>query len=548
MNTVDDTGSAPRRALRMLDGLDQRYHAAAGVRRRLTRVFPTHWSFLLGEIALSSFLVLLVSGVYLALFFDPSMRGVTYEGPFDNLRGLHVSRAYESVLDLSLEVRGGLLVRQVHHWASLVFVAAMVAHMIRTFFTGAFRKPREANWVVGVLMLLVAVLAGFTGYSLPDDLLSGTGLRVASGFVLAVPVIGTWAHWALCGGEFPGSEIIPRLSILHVLLLPAILLALVAVHVGLAWRLQHTQFRGSTVTKGRIVEHTEKNVVGVRALPASATRTVAFSAVVGGILALMGGLLQINPVWNYGPYNPSHVSSGSQPDWYLLIDEGMLRIFPGWDLQLGRYDVPAVFWAGPAFLPVLFVLAGVYPWVEQRATGDVAAHHLLQRPRDAPVRTSVGVMALAFCTVLVLCGADDIIAYHFQQSLDALMWTGRIAVLTVPPVAYWVAYRVCLGLQWSDRAVLENGIETGIITRLPHGGLIEVHQRLIGAALHDHANRLDYQGAPVPKRMNQLGMSGSPVPGSLVTPDPPTETVLLAEARSRVGPSPRWRPSEEDDR
>ena len=531
MNTVDDPDSAPPRTMRLLDGLDQRYHAAAEVRRQLTRVFPTHWSFLLGEIALYSFVVLLVSGVYLALFFDPSMQAVTYDGPFNNLRGLHLSRAYESVLDLSFEVRGGLLVRQVHHWASLVFVAAILAHLNRTFFTGAFRKPREANWVIGVLLLLVAVLAGFTGYSLPDDLLSGTGLRVASGFVLSVPVIGTWAHWALFGGEFPGTEIIPRLYLLHVLLLPAILLALVVVHVGLAWRLKHTQFRGNTVTKRRIVEHTENNVVGVRMLPAYATRTAAFSAVVGGVLALMGGLLQINPVWNYGPYNPSHVSSGSQPDWYLLIDEGMLRIFPGWDLHLGGHDIPAVFWAGPVFLPVLFVLAGVYPWVERRLSHDDAVHNLLQRPRDVPVRTSLGVMALAFSAVLVLVGADDLIAHHFQLSLDALVWTGRIAVLVVPPIAYWASYRVCLGLQRSDRAVLEHGIETGIIKRLPHGGFVEMLQPLNGTDEHDHANPLDYQGAPVPKRMNQLGMSGSPVPGSLLTPDPSTETILLAQAR-----------------
>ena len=531
--SVDRSDRAPRRAVRLLDALDQRYHAAAGVRRQLTRVFPTHWSFLLGEIALYSFVVLLVSGVYLALFFDPSMQEVTYVGVFDNLRGLHVSRAYESVLDLSFEVRGGLFVRQVHHWASLVFLAAMVAHVARIFFTGAFRKPREANWVIAVLLLFAALLVGFVGYSLPDDLLSGTGLRVASGFVLSVPVIGTWAHWALFGGEFPGTEIIPRLYILHVVLLPAILLALFAVYVGLAWRLAHTQFRGNTVTKHRIVEHTERNVVGVRAVPAFATRTVAFSLVVGGVLALMGGLLQINPVWNYGPYDAARVSSDSQPDWYLLVAEGMLRIFPAWELHVGGHDVPAVFWAAPVFLPALFVLAGVYPWVERRLTHDDAPHHLLQRPRDAPVRTALGATAVTFYTVLVLCSADDLIAPYFALSLDALVWTGRIGVLVLPPIAYWFALRVCLGLQRSDREVLEHGVETGIIRRLPHGGFVEVRQPLNGVDEDGRVVSLEYRGAAVPKRMNQLGMSGSPVPGSLLTPDPPAETALLTEARLR---------------
>jgi ubiquinol-cytochrome c reductase cytochrome b subunit len=528
--TVNRRDGAPRRAVRLLGALDQRYHAAAGVRRRLTGVVPTHWSFLLAQIALYSFVVLLVSGVYLALFFDPSMQGVTYVGVFDNLRGLHVSRAYESVLNLSFEVRGGLFVRQVHHWASLVFVAALLAHLARIFFTGAFRKPRAATWVVGVLLLLVALLVGFVGYSLPDDLLSGTGLRVASGFVLSVPVVGTWAHWALFGGEFPGTEIIPRLYVLHVLLLPAVLLALGAVYVGLVRRVGPTQFPGTTVTRRRTVEHTERNVVGVRTVPAFVTRTVALASVVGGVLALMGGLLQINPVWNYGPYDAAYVSSDSQPDWYLLIAEGMLRIFPAWELHVGGHDVPAVFWAGPVFLPTLFVLAGVHPWVERRLTRDDAPHHLLQRPRDAPVRTALGAMAFTFSAVLVLCGADDLIARYFALSLDALVWTGRIGVLVLPPIAYWFALRVCLGLQRSDRAVLEHGVETGIIRRLPHGGFVEVRQPLNGVDQDGRAVPLEYRGSAVPKRMNQLGMSGAPVRGSFLTPDPPAETALLAEA------------------
>ena len=193
-----------------LDELDQRYHPAAGLRKQFNKVFPTHWSFMLGEVALYSFIVLLLSGTYLGLFFDPSMMEVVYDGPFTNLRGIEMSTAYASALHISFDVRGGLFVRQIHHWAALLFVASMVAHMFRTFFTGAFRKPREANWVIGLVLILVGTFEGFTGYSLPDDLLSGGGLRIASGFTLSIPVIGTWAQWALFGGEFPGNEIIPR--------------------------------------------------------------------------------------------------------------------------------------------------------------------------------------------------------------------------------------------------------------------------------------------------------------------------------------------------
>ena len=200
-----------------LDELDQRYHPAAGMRKQFNKVFPTHWSFMLGEIALYSFVVLLLSGIYLGLFYDPSMAEVVYNGPFDNLRGVTMSRAYESSIDISLQVRGGLFVRQIHHWSALLFLAAMFVHMFRTYFTGAFRKPREANWVIGIVLILIGTFEGFSGYSLPDDLLSGTGLRIASGITLSVPVVGTWVHWMLFGGEFPGTEIIPRLYIIHVL-------------------------------------------------------------------------------------------------------------------------------------------------------------------------------------------------------------------------------------------------------------------------------------------------------------------------------------------
>jgi ubiquinol-cytochrome c reductase cytochrome b subunit len=508
-----------------LDELDQRFHPAAGLRKQFNKVFPTHWSFMLGEIALYSFIVLLLSGTYLGLFFDPSMEEVTYNGVFDNLRGLSMSRAFESALEISFDVRGGLFVRQVHHWAALLFVAAMVVHMLRTFFTGAFRKPRETNWLIGVVLLLLGFLEGFSGYSLPDDLLSGTGLRIMSGFVLSVPVVGTWTHWLIFGSEFPGTELIPRLYIVHVLLIPGILLALIAVHVGLVWYQKHTQFPGP----GR----TEKNVVGVRILPGFAAKGGAFFAVTVGVIGIMGGLFQINPIWNFGPYNPAHISAGSQPDWYVLFTEGMLRIFPPWEINIAHtYLIPPAFWASPLFLPLIHGLAAAYPMIERKFTKDNALHNLLQRPRDVPVRTSLGAMAITFYFWLVLLGSNDIIAEKFNISLNATIWAGRIGILLLPPLAYWVTYRICIGLQRGDRAVLEHGIETGIIKRLPHGEFIEVHQPLAGLDSHGHAIPLEYQGAPVPKRMNQLGYAGHPVPGSLLSPDPTEETIGLEQARA----------------
>jgi ubiquinol-cytochrome c reductase cytochrome b subunit len=527
-----DTPGRPPQAGRVLDGLDQRYQLAVGLRKMSNRVFPTHWSFMLGEIALYSFIVLLLSGVYLALFFDPSMQTVTYDGAYDGLRGASMSRAYESTLRLSFEVRGGLFVRQVHHWAALLFIAAMVVHMFRTFFTGAFRKPREANWVIGLVLLLIGSVAGFTGYSLPDDLLGTTGLRVASGLMLSIPVIGTWIHWALFGAEFPGTQIIPLLYVAHVVLLPAILLALIALHLGLVWHQRYTQFPGTSSAGGRALHRTENNVVGVRALPTFAARSGAFFAFTVGVLGIMGGMFQINPIWNYGPYNPVHVSAGTQPDWFFIYLDGMTRIFPPWEIQIGSYDIPPTFWAGPVFLPSLYLIAGAYPWIERRFTGDHAHHNLLQRPRDVPVRTALGAMAIAFYTVLALSGCNDQIAYFFRLSLNATIWAGRIGLLVLPPIAYYVTYRFCLGLQRSERAVLQHGIPTGIIRRLPQGEFVEIHQPLAGVDAHGRPIPLAYQGAPVPKRMNQLDADGRPTPGSLLTMDPAEQTTALQRARA----------------
>ncbi|MDX8029506.1 cytochrome bc complex cytochrome b subunit [Lentzea sp. BCCO 10_0856] len=517
--------AAARVAGAAANAADERYHAASGLRKQLNKVFPTHWSFLLGEIALYSFIVLLLSGTYLALFFDPSMTEVTYNGAFENLRGIEMSRAFASTLDISFETRGGLFVRQVHHWAALLFMAAIVVHMFRIFFTGAFRKPREINWVIGILLFMLGAIEGFLGYSLPDDLLSGTGLRVMAALLISFPVVGTWINWLMFGGEFPGTDIIPMLYTAHILIIPAIILGLIAAHLALVWYQKHTQFPG--------VGRKETNVVGVRIMPVFAAKGGGFFAIVVGVIAIMGGVFQINPVWNFGPYNPAQISAGSQPDWYMGWTDGLVRIWPAWEFYLGNYTIPAAFLPFILGLPLLTGIAAAYPWIERKMTKDYAHHNLLQRPRDVPVRTALGWMAITYFMVLLLMGGNDIFAYQFDISLNLTTWMGRIGMLVLPPIAYFVAYRICIGLQRGDREVLEHGVETGIIKRLPHGEFIEIHQPLGPVDDHGHPIPLAYQGAAVPKKMNKLGSAGHPVAGSTWSPDPVEETVALENARKK---------------
>jgi ubiquinol-cytochrome c reductase cytochrome b subunit len=492
------------RVARSTRWVDDRLGMAKTVRAAMNKVFPDHWSFLLGEIALYSLVILILTGTFLALFYEPTQREVVYHGAYTPLRGMPMSRAYETSLNLSFEVRGGLIMRQMHHWAALLFMAGIVAHMLRIFFTGAFRRPREINWVIGMLLFWLGFLEGFAGYSLPDDALSGTGLRIAHAIILSIPIVGTWVATSLFGGEFPGTQILPRMYIAHVLIVPGLLLTLVAAHLGIVVRQMHTQWPGP----GR----TEHNVVGERMVPGFAARSGGLFMIVFGVVALLGGLFQINPIWIFGPYQAAVVSAATQPDWYVWFLDGALRLMPAWEIRIAGYTVPPAFWAGVVLAGVIAVVAIIYPWVEQRRIHAPRPHHLLQRPRDVPTRTALGAMAVAFYLVLALSAANDVIAYKFHISLNAMTWAGRVGILLLPPLAYFVTYRACLALQQHDREVLVHGMETGIIKRLPDGRFVEVHQPL-GPTDPTGRGALEYGGWTVPKRVNRIGGIVPPVRG-----------------------------------
>ena len=448
-------------------GIDDRLGSSNFVRRSLNKVFPDHWSFMLGEIALYSFIILLLTGTYLALFYTPSLSEVVYDGSYIPLKGVTMSEAYASTLHISFDVRGGLIMRQIHHWAALLFVASIAVHLMRVFFTGAFRKPREINWVIGVGLLVMAILEGFAGYSLPDDLLSGTGARIASGIMLSIPVAGSWVAFLLLGGEYPGTELLDRLYIAHVFIVPLAILGLITVHMMMIWYQKHTQFAGP----GR----TEHNVVGSRLYPVYAAKAGGFFFLVFGVLALLGGLAQINPVWLYGPYDASQVSAGSQPDWYIGFLDGSTRLMPNWELYIGGYTLSLNVLLPTVVMPgLIFTAMALYPWIESHfITKDKRAHNLLDRPRDVPTRTAIGVASLTFYIVLMIGGGNDVIASIFNLSINQMTWALRILCIIGPPIAFVITKRICLSLQKSDEHLLHHGIESGTIRRLPTGEFVE---------------------------------------------------------------------------
>jgi ubiquinol-cytochrome c reductase cytochrome b subunit len=466
-------GELRRGAEELTTSLDRRLPVSEGG-SLLRKAFPEHWTFLLGEIALYSFVVLLLTGVYLTFFFEPSISETVYRGSYGPLRGLQMSHAYASTLEISFDVRGGLLVRQAHHWAADIFLAAIGIHMARMFFTGAFRRPRETNWIIGVTLFALSMFEGFCGYSLPDDLLSGTGLRVAQGIVLSVPVIGSYLSFFIFGGQYPGAVITQRLYITHVLLIPALLAALITVHLILVVYLKHTQW----AQPGK----SNRNVVGTPMFPQFAARSTGLMATVAGLCFVFAAIAQINPIWDYGPYVTSQVSNGAEPDWYIGWLIGGLRLTPPAEVNfLGHTLILSVFVPGVLLPLTVFAALYLYPFFERWVTGDTGEHHLCDRPRNHPVRTGLGVAGIVFYAVLLAAGGDDIIALTFDLSVNWLRWLERILLFLAPVAAFLITRKLCHNLQQQDATLLEEGKETGRVRQAVHGGFSDSHRPLPAA-------------------------------------------------------------------
>ncbi|MBV7432099.1 cytochrome bc1 complex cytochrome b subunit [Dermabacteraceae bacterium P13115] len=452
------------------DWIDSRTSASAVVKGFARKIFPDHWSFMLGEVALYSFVILLISGTFLTMFFVPSMDEVHYEGIYEPMHGLAMSKAFESTLHLSFEVRGGLLFRQMHHWAALIFMVAIFVHMFRVFFTGAFRKPRELNWLIGFSLMVLGMVAGFSGYSLPDDVLSGNGLRIADGISKSMPVVGTYISFFLFGGEFPGHVIIPRLFTIHILLLPALILALIGLHLIFVVLHKHTQYPGP----GR----SDKNVVGFPLFPVYTAKAGGFFFIVFGVIALISATTAMNPVWVYGPYDPSPVSAGSQPDWYMLFTDGGLRLMPGWESTIFGYTFSWNMLLPMGFYGLFLGSLAFYPFIEAWVTGDKREHHVLDLPYNTPVRTAFGVAWITEYILLCLAATNDLVAIALKLSINDLTYAYRIGFFVAPVLAFIITKRLCLSIQRHKRDLVLHGRETSKVVRMENGEMLEVHEPL----------------------------------------------------------------------
>ncbi len=447
---------------RLLLWADDRFGTGTFLHHALKKAFPDHWSFMLGEINMYAFIVLLATGTFLALWFVPGHANVVYEGPYAFLRGTRMSEAYDSVLHICFAVNAGLLIRQIHHWAANIFVAGIVVHMGRIFFTGAFRSPRELNWVIGVLLLFAAMFEGFTGYSMPDDLLSGIGLRIAVSILQSLPLIGTWATFFLIGGVWPTEILIQRLFVMHVFVVPMLITLGITVHLMILWRQKHTQFPGP--------RRTQENVVGSPLFPHYTAKSIALQMGVIAVCCTLGAFVQINPIWLWGPYQTWKAISPAQPDWYIGWLEGALRIGPRWAIHFPGHMIPSPFWPGIVLPFVIMLGLFAYPFAEALLRRDHKQHHLLDRPRDAPVRTGLGVAFFLFMLGLFLAGGDDVQARYLHLPINDMVWGYRFFCVVAPVVGFWIAYAMAAELKNRGGS---HQAERVRLRRTPEGGYEE---------------------------------------------------------------------------
>ena len=412
----------------LFDTLDDRLGLRAPGRKTANKVFPHNWSFLLGEIALFAFIVLVLTGVFLTMFYRPSIDPVVYNGSFELYRGTEQPAAFESILRLSHDVPGGLLFRRIHRVAAHLFVAASVLHMLRILLTGAFRRPREVNYLVGIGLITFAFAAGFTGYSLPYDSLAGTGIRIAYSELLSFPVVGDSVAFWIFGGDFPTGDVIPRFFVFHVMVLPAIIIGALTVHLALVVRQRHTQFPARGIDGHRFV-------LGKPLWPAQFAESATLMLWVGGLLTAAAVLVPWSDVTLIGPYVPGEVGNNAQPDWYVFWVEGALRIFPAVEFSVfNLMTISGPFIAGILLPGLVFTGLALYPFLERRVYGLTGEWHVLTNPLEIPLRAAFVLGTFSFVLIISAAATNDILSRMTGIPIEAATWFFRIVALVVPPV------------------------------------------------------------------------------------------------------------------
>jgi len=426
------------RAKAVYDWFDTRLDLENG-QKFLGKAFPAEDSFLLGEVALFCFLLLILSGVFLGFFFEPSTSDVEYEGSVQKFQGQEMPEAFVSVLHITYDVPFGMFIRRLHHWAAHLFVASIGLHMLRVFFTGAYRNPREPNWIVGTGLAALSMGAAYTGYALPFDEFAATATSIGYNLTISIPLLGDFLGQVVFGGEFPSSATIPRLYFLHVLVIPAAIAVGLAVHMAILIRQKHTEApRDGDVTGGRqpVDEDDDDVIIGLPAFPNQAAVSAVVFFVTAATLSALSGLLPVHNVAEYGPNDPAATPELIMPDWFLMWVYGFLKLLPQISFDVGPAHINGEFVGGIVLPGLVFAAVAAWPFIDR-----TEPTHFTADPLDRAWQTGVGVGAVAFIMIASIAGMNNILA---DQVLGTT--TGVVnpiltaALLVVPPVFGGITY------------------------------------------------------------------------------------------------------------
>ena len=415
--------------------LEERLHISRLNDKFLRKAFPVHHSFFLGEITLFSLIILILTGVILALSYEPSNSLVTNSfDPGTAAKPNLIPAAFHSALKINAMPFGDML-RRIHHWTANIMVAAAVIHMMRIYFTGAFKKPREINWWIGMMLLIFSALTAVTGYILPYDNYAYNTVKVVYGIVASIPWVGQWVAQAAFAGAFPGEGIIPRIYGYHIMLLPAILIALTAAHMVIMIKQKHTQPQYAK----RIAY---KKIVGVPLMTQQTPIMLLLALVFAGIIVLFSAFIPVHPVEFFGPPSTTPINN-IKPDWYLLWVFGLLAIIPSFEIHLWGGAIGAEFVGAIVMPTVVLVAMFAVPMLDRARDSQYYA----ENPTNHPVRLAAGVAFMAMLLVMSVAGyKPELISANIltTANANAILW---ILTVVIPAVCYFGVLGIVRGIR-----------------------------------------------------------------------------------------------------
>jgi len=403
---------------------DERLELRKFKEKFLSKTFPTHPTFLLGETALFSFITLVVTGIFLGFLYEPSTTMVS-------LFGAMVPAAYASVVRLDL-LPMGLIIRRIHHWSAMIMIAAILAHLLRIYFTASYRKPREINWLVGLSLWGMAMVAAFTGYLLPYSQFSVTATSIAYYMAKSVPWVGEWISRFLFAGDFPSDGTVPRFFFMHVMLIPAVLVGLIGLHMLILIKQKHTEPQSN---RNRSESQGGRRLIGIPIWPEQTVISLSFYLFLLFVVVMMATYIPLNPIETYGP--PSPGTPVMRPDWYFLVVYGFLKLVPGnisFSILGGKITPETI--GGVIFPAFTFVVYALIPFID----GSKEPQHYMENPLHRPFMTSLGIGGIVFLCMMVVAGYIDVLhitptemtvtailatAFSWSISYTLLRWYNR---------------------------------------------------------------------------------------------------------------------------